>query len=85
MWFFSKFKWWKYFIFQYETTIISQDQLNPFIPTIFIGWVNDNQFILLFPKDFPTNLIENINILNLSPKLNKNVNRSMKNEISSNQ
>ena len=41
------------FTFIYETTISPQDQLNPFAPIILIGWVNDNHFILLFPKDFP--------------------------------
>jgi len=66
----------KKYTFIYETTISPQDQLNPFVPIILIGWVNYNHFILLFPKDFPTNLVENINIFNLSQRIPKKENNN---------
>lgn len=49
------------FNFQCETAISPQDILNPFIPIILLGLVNDNHFILLFPKDLPDNFIKNVN------------------------
>ena len=38
--------------FIYETVISADDVLNPFKHLILIGWVNNNHYILLYPKNF---------------------------------
>lgn len=70
------------FNFQYETAIIPQDIINPFLPIVLLGWVNGNHFILLYPFDLLDNFIENANKNNLT--LNgKNININKINKISS--
>ena len=74
----------KNYNFHFET-IINQysETINPFIPIILIGWVNNNHYVLIFPKNYPINLtqnkdknINNKNIKKESPKkaIVKNIN-----------
>ena len=46
----------KNYTFNFET-IINQydDYINPFSPIILIGWINNNHYVLLVPKNYQTN------------------------------
>ena len=45
------------FNFEFETIISPNNQINPFYPIILMGWVNNIHYILIFPIDYPDNLI----------------------------
>jgi hypothetical protein len=47
----------KSFNFEFETIISPINQINPFYPIILMGWVNYIHYILIFPIDYPDNLI----------------------------
>ena len=54
--------------FIYETIISADDILNLFKYSILIGWVNNNHYILLYPKNF-----EISKNFTLSQNLNNNI------------
>ena len=62
----------KNYTFTFETIINKyNDSINPFAPIILIGWVNNNHYVLLVPKNFQLNKIDCI-------KTNNNIDSSKK-------
>jgi len=64
--------------FDFETIINKyKEDINPFIPMILIGWVNNNLYVLLFPKNYEEenigNNYNNLEISNKKDNLNKDL------------
>jgi hypothetical protein len=58
------------FEFQFENLYTKKNsKLNPFIPTILIGWVNSNHFVLIIPKTITSKEIPvELNIITINKK-----------------
>ena len=82
--------------FTFETIINKYDDIiNPFSPIILLGWVNNNHYVLLVPKNFQINNVDN-NIRNnnintfkkgdnkntINSKKNKTISKNLKKESS---
>ena len=55
----------KRYNFNFETIINKkEDILNPFAYIILLGWVNNNHYVLLYPKNFCLNAMSNKIMIN---------------------